>query len=1299
MEPKLPTLVPESSPFTICSKQEDEEEDVEVGDDSYTGPDFAPIIPLPAEVEVVTGEEDEAILFSTRCKLFRFIDRQWKERGLGDIKILHHEDSGKVRVVMRREQVHKVCANFSLSSEMTIDFKSPVEKKVLTWSAMDFSEGQSQIEQFCAKFKNEDIALEFKNRFEQGIKIVKENKHSDTKKTEVKKPSAAKPGLLDKFKPKTGSWNCDVCMINNTAEAKKCVACETPRPGVEQDPEEKKDEGPKGTMGAGGGFSFGSLGAGTSDFKFGMPSGDASSTTPKTGGFNFGSATSTPSTVAKTAPADSTPAASFTFGSAGAPSSGFSFGSTPNPTASTPTSTSTPASSFKFVTPTSSTSTPTKGFMFGSNKPSTESDVSSSETNVPVTSKGMTVISPPKFSFISKSGVTKEESVSSTTSGSEPKPFTFGGESSIKFGSVSKPADNSSTPASDMLKSFASQAKPTDVPKPPATSTLGGFTFSSTPVVQKKEEPKPKEVPVVEEPKASPFAGFSFTKTSSSSDTSSTPIFGSVATKPSFTTPALDPPKVPTTSAGTFGSKSETSALTFGSLVTGTEAKKEAFSQKSDFKGFPGAGAPVFKGAASPSKTGGQEGGEDEEEYEPNVEFQPVIPLPALVDVKTGEEDEIKLFSERVKLYRHDQDTKQWKERGVGDMKILQHKETNQCRLLMRRDQVLKICCNQKITPDIKLQPMATSEKAWCWIGQDFSEGEVKVEQFACKLKNPDVALKFKNAFEEAQSIKPKEPVKPAAPPAGDGKGSLSSLFKAKEGSWTCDQCLISNKPEATVCMACETPKPEATPKPQQLPKSAASSSTATKPSTKSDGKQSLGSMFKPKEGEWKCDACLVTNKADTVHCAACQSLKPGADPSQSVQSSDITSTSVSGSGMGGFQFGSSSSTFSFGSSGQADTTDGKGAAPPSSTFSFSGGFTFGKAPEAASEPTEEKHSSFSFTPTKHGEGKVSSSTGPGFVFGKQVSNSGFTFSGVTPTKPLDLSASKSPRSPGGDDFYVNEEGDDSHIYFEPVVHLEKVDVKTGEEDEDIIYDHRAKLYRFTNNEWKERGLGDVKILCHKESKRYRIIMRREQVHKLCLNHYITPELELQPMNNSNGKAWVWHADDYVDGQVEHEQLAIKFKNKEIADDFKKAFDKASGRAVTDSQPEPDSTTAAGKQEQQKADVVGEKKEQPKSIFGSSSSTSPGPGSFSFKLPGDSAESGKSPGFTFGSGSTFGFGKSGKTPGSIFGGSPTSSKEAEALAKSSASPGSQPSSLLAKMLEGEWTSLLLFITIAGGPFL
>lgn len=41
------------------------------------------------------------------------------------------------------------------------------------------------------------------------------------------KKGTPKNDLMDKFKPATGSWECSACMVRNTASANRCVACET----------------------------------------------------------------------------------------------------------------------------------------------------------------------------------------------------------------------------------------------------------------------------------------------------------------------------------------------------------------------------------------------------------------------------------------------------------------------------------------------------------------------------------------------------------------------------------------------------------------------------------------------------------------------------------------------------------------------------------------------------------------------------------------------------------------------------------------------------------------------------------------------------------------------------------------------------------------------------------------------------------------------------------------------------------------------------------------------------------------
>lgn len=132
-------------------------------------------------------------------------------------------------------------------------------------------------------------------------------------------------------------------------------------------------------------------------------------------------------------------------------------------------------------------------------------------------------------------------------------------------------------------------------------------------------------------------------------------------------------------------------------------------------------------------------------------------------------------------------------------------------------------------------------------------------------------------------------------------------------------------------------------------------------------------------------------------------------------------------------------------------------------------------------------------------------------------------------------------------------------VHFEPLVTLEKVDVKTNEEDEEVVYKVRAKLFKYhaTANEWKERGTGDVKFLKHKTTGKTRVLMRRDKTLKICANHLIQKDYELKP-NIGSDRSWVYNVTaDISEGEPEAQTLAIRFGNKENADKFKEHFDAA----------------------------------------------------------------------------------------------------------------------------------------------
>ena len=122
---------------------------------------------------------------------------------------------------------------------------------------------------------------------------------------------------------------------------------------------------------------------------------------------------------------------------------------------------------------------------------------------------------------------------------------------------------------------------------------------------------------------------------------------------------------------------------------------------------------------------------------------------------------------------------------------------------------------------------------------------------------------------------------------------------------------------------------------------------------------------------------------------------------------------------------------------------------------------------------------------------------------------------------------------------------------------LAQVKIQTGEEDEDLIFKIRAKLYRFRDGEWKERGTGDLKLLRHKKDKKIRCILRQDKTLKIVANFIISekPLCELKPHQGSD-KMFMFAAYDCSDEPV-MEKFVIKLGNAEKAKNFKKNFEDA----------------------------------------------------------------------------------------------------------------------------------------------
>lgn len=165
---------------TKDEEEESKEENKEAAADEEEAPEspevhFTPVIELTEKVEIKSEEDDEETLYKVRAKLFRFDPeaKEWKERGTGDVKFLKHKETGKVRLLMRRDKIFKICANHFISAEYELKSNVGSDRSWVYNVTADISEGAPEAHTFAIRFGNKENADKFKEEFEKAQELNK----------------------------------------------------------------------------------------------------------------------------------------------------------------------------------------------------------------------------------------------------------------------------------------------------------------------------------------------------------------------------------------------------------------------------------------------------------------------------------------------------------------------------------------------------------------------------------------------------------------------------------------------------------------------------------------------------------------------------------------------------------------------------------------------------------------------------------------------------------------------------------------------------------------------------------------------------------------------------------------------------------------------------------------------------------------------------------------------------------------------------------------------------------------------
>ncbi|NXT76556.1 RBP2 ligase, partial [Zapornia atra] len=1090
------------------------------GDEDDDGPHFDPVVPLPDKIEVKTGEEDEEEFFCNRAKLFRFDaeSKEWKERGVGNVKILKHKVSGKFRLLMRRDQVLKICANHYITPDMKLAPNAGSDKSFV-WHALDYADELPKPEQLAIRFKTPEEAMLFKSKFEECQNILKtlgsnvdasvtqnsgtgsETTNQDTKepsrsssetlnfgfqlpKDEVTHESDSKGNLtgtasasgptsfpfgkksLQTYSPsgfgqrdsKKEKWQCKACLVLNEAAAKNCVSCQGPHPEKRETRDAPLTEPAVGNKASGSAVQ-GDFGAAFAK-KEGQWDCDVCLVRNEPTASRC-AACQNPNKANTEIPSQQ---ASFKVDQAVAPKAIQNDLGTGFPKKEGQWDCSVPL---------------VQNEAKDANAPSCQNLTSQSQPNVLV--PPVQASPAPRFGsvadaskpekngfgglFAKKEGqwdcstcfVRNEGSSPACVACQAPNPSCkAGGDSSsaLTFGLTSQLPGRDGGQLGTAFKCDFGRGDPGKAPSftfqipadTEAKSIKEGFSFSMpVPVDGFKfgiQEPS-KNTAKKDEPSKECTTGF--LKSVDEKDKKELPSDSGI--KFQFQETANKEK-----SDFVFGQNSST--FTFAELAKSGNRESFPFGKKDpNFKGFSGADEKLFSSQVSKvdhkANTSADLGEKDDDVYKTeesdDIHFEPIVQMPEKVEPFTGEEDEKVLYCQRVKLFRFDPETSQWKERGVGELKILKNEVNGKVRILMRREQVLKVCANHWITTTMNLKQLSGSDKAWMWMASDFSDGDAKLEQLAAKFKTPEQAEEFKQKFEECQRLLLDIPLQ--TPHKLVDTGRTAQLIQRAE-EMKCDL-----KDLKTFLTDDKTKLSE-----EENGNSVCTSST-------SDLVMKSHADITGPTLEWGNYDLREEALDDSVN--------------SSVYASPLTSSPVR---KNLFRFGESTTDFS---------------------FSF----------KSALSPSK--------SPAKQNQSRTSVGT--------------------------------------DEDSDVTQEEERDGQYFEPVVPLpDLVEVTSGEENEQVLFSHRAKLYRYDKdaNQWKERGIGDIKILQNYDNKQVRIVMRRDQVLKLCANHRVTPDMNMQQMKGSD-RAWVWTACDFADGERKVELLAVRFKLQDVADSFKQIFDEA----------------------------------------------------------------------------------------------------------------------------------------------
>ncbi|KAF7883333.1 uncharacterized protein EAF02_005253 [Botrytis sinoallii] len=208
--------------------------------------------------------------------------------------------------------------------------------------------------------------------------------------------------------------------------------------------------------------------------------------------------------------------------------------------------------------------------------------------------------------------------------------------------------------------------------------------------------------------------------------------------------------------------------------------------------------------------------------------------------------------------------------------------------------------------------------------------------------------------------------------------------------------------------------------------------------------------------------------------------------------------------------------------------------------------FNFTSATPSSSTPTK---------PTTNPSGGLfgSSGTSASTLFGGSTTTTGFQFGGPpsAPASSFPSADASRANSPG-----ATTDGADDNDPEKVHAQVNLLESSPGEEHEDAVYSVRTRALKFNpakageekSSPWDTKGVGPLKVLCHKETKATRIVLRSDPSGSIIINRSLLSQFKYE----ASGKTVKLNT---VGDDGKLETWVLQLKNVELAEEFAKSLE------------------------------------------------------------------------------------------------------------------------------------------------